>query len=66
MEAEPSNSHNSMAEAVKKNGQVVGHFPRSLAQYTHIFSSDKGTSLCEVTGSPVSRGVGLGLEVPCL
>ena len=46
VEAEPSNPHDPMTTVVKKNGQVVGHVPRSLARYTHFFSSDKGTRLC--------------------
>ena len=37
VEAEPSNPRDPMATAVKKNGQVVGHIPRSLACYTHFF-----------------------------
>ena len=66
MEAEPSNPHDPMATAVKKNGQVVGHVPRSLAHYTHFFLLTQGNQIvCEVTGSPVNCGVGLGLEVPC-
>ena len=47
-------------------GQVVGHVPRSLAQYTHFSFHRQGNQIvCEVTGSPVNRGVGLGLDVPC-
>ena len=64
VEAEPSNPHHPMAMAVKKNGQVVGHVPRSLAPYTHFFLLRQGI-VCEVTGSPVNCGVGLRLEVPC-
>ena len=66
VEAEPSNPHDPMATAVKKNGQVVGHVPRSLACYTHFFLLRQGNqSVCEVTGSSVNRGAGLRLEVPC-
>ena len=66
VEAEPSNPHDPMATAVKKNGQVVGHVPRSLARYTHFFLLRQGNQIvCEVSGSPVNRSVGLGLEVPC-
>ena len=53
-----------MATAVKKSGQVVDHALRLLACYTHFFLLRLGKQiLCEVTGSPVNCGVGLGLEV---
>ena len=66
VEAEPSNPYDPMATAVKKNGQVVGHVSRSFARYTHFFLLRQGNQIvCEVTGSPVNCGVGLGLEVPC-
>ena len=67
VEAEPSNPHDSMATAVKRNGGVVGHVPRSLARFTHFFLLKEDSQImCEVTGRPLNRGVGLGLEVPCL
>ena len=51
---------------IKTCGQVVGHVPRSFARYTHFFLHRQGNQIVrEVTGSPVNRGVGLGLEVPC-
>ena len=42
VEAEPSNPYDPMATAVKKNGQVVGHVPRSFARYTHFFLLRQG------------------------
>ena len=55
-----------MAMVVKKNGQVVGHDPKSLLHYTHFFFLRQGNQIvCGVSGNPVNRGVGLGLEVPC-
>ena len=55
-----------MATAIRKNGQVVGHDPKSLARYTHFLLLRQGNQIvCEVNGSPVNHGVGLGLEIPC-
>ena len=47
----------------KKNGQVVGNVPRSLAHYTLFFLPDKGTRLC--VRLLAACGVGLELEVLC-
>ena len=41
VEAELSNPHDSMATAVKRNRDVLGHVPRSLAHFTHFSSSKK-------------------------
>ena len=43
--AEPSNPYDPMAMAVKKNGEVVGHVPRSLARYTHFFLLRQGNEI---------------------
>ena len=67
VEAEPSNPHDSMATAMKRNGGVVGHVLRSLARFTHFFLLKEDSQImCEVTGRPLNRRVGLRLEVPCL
>ena len=67
VEAEPSNPHDSMATAVKRNGDVVGHVPRSLAHFTHFFLLKEDSQImCEVTGRPLNHDVGLNLEVLCL
>ena len=67
IEREPSNPHDSMATAVKKEGQIVGHLPKSLTQFASFFLLKKDSVItCEVTGCRLNRGVGLALEVPCV
>ena len=55
------------AEALKKDGIVVGHLPREISRTAHYFLQCERNSIeCEIVGQRVNRGRGLGLEVPCL
>ena len=63
---EPTNPHDDFAVAVVKDGTVVGHVPKRVSRVISYFlKKDSSSGLCEVTGSRVNRGVGLGLEIPC-
>ena len=64
---EPTNSHDSMA--VMKDEEAVGHSPNCRNRFPELsYFLPRGNSVvtCEVTGSKLNRGVGLGLEVPCV
>ena len=64
---ESSNVHDPFAVAVWKGGEVVGHAPKSLSKTMSFFLNyDGNVVFCEVTGPRVNRGVGLGMEVPCV
>ena len=64
---ESTNSHDAHAVAVVKDRTVVGHVPKNISKTVSFFLKKDGSSgFCEVTGSRLNRGVGLGLEIPCL
>ena len=69
---EPANPVDKYAVAVKKNNVVVGHLPLGcsgkFAKTIFYFLRGDEWSECKVivTGKPVSRGDGNGMQVPCL
>ena len=64
---ELTNEHDRFTVAVLKDGDVVGHVPRSLSKTTSFFLRHDGNVVfCEVTGERLNRGVQLGVEVPCV
>ena len=64
---EISNDHDPFAVAIWKDGEVVGQVPMSLSKITSYFLNyDSKVVFCEFTGRNVNRGVGLGIEVPCV
>ena len=51
---------------IKPDGMVVGHIPKHVSRDVSFFLKKAGSAgFCEVTGSSVNRGVGLGVEIPC-
>ena len=71
-EMETVNSADKYAVAVKKNNVVVGHLPLGcsgkFANAILYFLRADEWSECKVivTGKPVNRGDGDGMQVPCL
>ena len=71
-EMEPVNPVDKYAVAVKKNNVVVGHLPLGcsgkFAKTIFYFLRADEWSECKVivTGKPVNRGDGDGMQVPCL
>ena len=71
-EMEPANPVDKYAVAVKKNNVVVGHLllgcGGKFAKTTFYFLRADEWSECKVvvTGKPVNRGDGDGMQVPCL
>jgi len=61
------NEYDRFAVAIWKDEEVVGHVPKALSKITSFFLKYNGILVfCEVTGRRVNRGVGLGMEVPCI
>ena len=56
---ELKNVYDRFAVAVLKDGEVVGHEPRTLRY-------DGNMVFIELTGERVNRGILLGVEVPCV
>ena len=67
LKVEPTNPHDHFAVAViKPDGTVVGHIPKHVSRAVSFFLKKAGSAgFCEVTGSSVNRGVGLGVEILC-
>ena len=66
LKLEPTNPHDDFAVSVVKDGVVVGHVPKHASRVVCFFLKRvESVGFCEVTGSRVNRGVGLGLEIPC-
>ena len=64
---EPDNQHDRYAVAVLNEDTIVGHVPRSKSKVVHYFlRKTESVGFCEVTGGRVNRGVGFGVEVPCI
>ena len=61
LEREELNKHE-YAVAVRKNGETVGHVPRSFSRISWYFLKNAGEIQCVITGKRKHR---LGLEVPC-
>ena len=62
---EPDNSKDPYAVALTtSDNEVVGHVP---ALFSFFFLQRHGHSgCCEITGERVNRGIGVGLEIPCI
>ena len=66
LKVEPTNPYDDFAVSIVKEGVVVGHVPLYVSGVVCFFLKRVGSiGFCEVTGSQVNRGVGLGLEIPC-
>ena len=64
---ELNNEHDQYAVAVIREGDVVGHVPQTVSRVIFFFLGYVGNvGFCEVTGPRLNRGVGLGVEVPCV
>ena len=66
---EPDNTEDKEAVAVKKEPHldVLGHLPSYFNKFVFRFLRRSTNSAClTVTGKPVNRGAGLGMEVPCI
>ena len=63
VEREDGNQHDDHAVAVIKNGDIVGHMPRSFSRVSWFFLERGGEITCRITGK---RKLGVGLEVPCV
>ena len=67
LKREAQNRYDNRAVAVMKGEQLVGHVPRPISRQTFYFLSYAGNRvICTVTGRRTNRGVGLGVEVPCI
>ena len=67
LKVELTNPYDDFAVSIVKEGVVVGHVPLYVSRVVRFFLKRVGSvGFCEVTGSRVNRGVGLGLEVPCI
>ena len=63
VQTEDSNHHDQHAVAVVKDGVVIGHMPRLVAEVSWFFLKRGGSITCRITGS---KKFGVGLEVPCI
>ena len=63
VEREENNPHDDHAVAVMKNGNIVGHVPRSISRVSWFFLKRGGVITCQICGK---RKHGVGLEVPCV
>ncbi len=65
LEHEEDNPEDKNAIAVKKSGLLVGHAPREHAKVLRFYMQRGGSILAKVTGKPINRALGHGVEVPC-
>ena len=63
VEREEDNQHDDYAVAVMKNGDIVGHVPRSISRVSWFLLKRGGVITCQICGK---RKHGVGLEVPCV
>lgn len=64
---EPTNTKDRLAVCVQKEMQVVGHVPQNLPPLLFYFlDRDVNKDFAEVITVPLSRGAGMGMEVPCV
>ena len=64
---ETGNRHDEFAVAVEKDEEIVGHLPQHMCRIVSYFLNYSGNiASCTVTGQRINRGVGLGVEVPCI
>ena len=61
---EQTNNYDCFAVAVMKDGEVVGHVPRTLSKTSAFFLRyDDNVVFRKVTGERMNRGVQLGVDV---
>ena len=67
LKVERTNANDQFAMAmIKPDGTMVGHIPKHATKAVLFFLREFNSArFCEVTGSSVNRGVGLGLEILC-
>ena len=67
LKVEPTNPHGQFAVAViKPDGMVVNHISKHVSSAVSFFvKKAPSAGSCEVTGSSVNNGVGLGEEILC-
>ena len=66
---QPDNLYYQHAVAVIRDEEIVGHVPRERNMSSTIFyflAYDGNVGFCRITGPRVNRGIGLGVEVPCV
>ena len=67
LKKEPTNVSDRLAVCIQIDGQIVGHMPRNLAPLIYYFLvRDVNKGMAEITGMPLNRGTGMGMEVPCI
>ena len=73
LQPEPENAEDKNAVAVLKESRVIGHIPYHLANtkdrtriITYFISKPTNRGSVEFSGKAVSRGGGLGMEIPCV
>ena len=67
LKREPTNDKDRLAVSIERQGQVVGHVPCNLAPLISYFLlREVNKGMVEMTGQPVNRGAGMGMEVPCV
>ncbi len=67
LKREATNEKDNHAVCVEKNGQTVGHMPRNIATLIFFFlARNVNKGMVEITGDPLNRGAGMGMEVPCI
>lgn len=67
LKREPTNEKDRSDVAVTKEIEVVGHVPFNISSTLSMFLRQECTKgFAEVPGKCVNRGVGYGLEVPCI
>ena len=67
MKREPNNIKDLHAVAIYKEDTIVGHVPYNIAPSQSLFlRRDVNKGFAEVTGEKFNRGVGYGLEIPCV
>ena len=63
---EPTNPKDSLAVAVMKEAEIVGHVPYNITSLlSNFLRSDRNKRFVEVTGNALNGGAGYGMEVPC-
>ena len=64
---EPTNTVDKKAVAVYKEDVVVGHVPYiSAPEISNFVLRDNNKAFAKVVDKEVNRGVGYGLEIPCI
>ena len=66
LKRESTNPKDSLAVAVMKEDEIVGHVPYNITSMLSSFlRRDCNKGFAEVTGNALNRGARYGMEVPC-